>query len=340
MKFDLKNKDDIDKLLINYSILVFKLRNSRIKAKRAAIMEVYSVLKDFDVQFLPNSPLGDIKGIFSFAIYNIHLRNIEKPLSRLGYSKKVYILDFSNLNMENKTDLKSINPLYWKNKRFSIYNFYEVDDKLLEESQVHNRSFSILDSKLKVKEIIGYRGNGTEIGRRALPVEDSRFMINISMPNEKDTILDPFAGAGGIIYEAKNYHKNLTVISSDIDKVISPGLEKISDVHYISDVKLLDLEDKKIDRIITEVPFSNNANKDILVGIEKLVENLTEFGRLVVMCKSTQNEMLNKKLIELGMIKYFESNINRKGTDVVIIAYSKINCDEDIKFFKSLDTIC
>ncbi len=333
------NKNDLNNLLKNNVVLVFKIRNSRIKVKKVAIMEVYSLLKDLGSTFLSNGPLGDIKGIFSFMINEKKLEESKLALSKLGYTNKVYLLNFNNESMVNETDLKSINELIWKKKKFSIYNFLEIDEEIFKNSQVHNRVFYIYDENHNVKKIKGYRGDGTDTGKRALPVEDARLMLNISMIKENDTVLDPFAGAGGIVYEARNYYKKLNIISADIDEIISPGLQRISDKHIISDIRDLYFKNESVDRIVTEVPFSINSINHILIGLINLKFILKENGSLVLMVSDKQKETIEDKLKELKMNKYFESNINRKGTDVWILAYSKSYFEKDYLFYKSLDLI-
>ena len=53
-------------------------------------------------------------------------------------------------------------------------------------------------------------------------MEDARCLINLALPSKIRTMVDPFAGAGGIVYQAKYMDKNIEVFSVDTDKTLEP----------------------------------------------------------------------------------------------------------------------
>jgi len=76
---------NIDKYLKKYFVLVCSLRNSRIKAKKIAIMEALCCLYPLQGIFIVNGPLGDVKGLISFFILKEYKDLLPNYLKNLGY---------------------------------------------------------------------------------------------------------------------------------------------------------------------------------------------------------------------------------------------------------------
>ena len=57
---------NIKNLISKNDVVCCKLRNSRIKSKQLAIMEMLLMNYDLDLRFIKNGPLGDVKGLVSF----------------------------------------------------------------------------------------------------------------------------------------------------------------------------------------------------------------------------------------------------------------------------------
>lgn len=314
--------NNIDKYIQNYAVLAFSLRNSRIKAKQLAIMEAYLVLLPLNGIFIKNGPLGNIKGVFSFFIPREYLDKMFSILPTIGYCNKFYLLDFHTNFPVNNSDISNINELVWKGRTFNINNFYFQDRKIYQEHSSNNRKFVILNQK-EEKEVYGYRGDGTELGRRALPVEDARCLVNLSLPCYTERLLDPFAGAGGIVYEAKYINKEIEVFSIDKDPVLAPGLEYYGSRHYIGNSANIDFDEEFFDAIVTEVPFSSKALDDIVQTIRNISSSLKKDGRIVMMCSIKQSPVIRKVIGETGFYEYVFQEVNRKGTNVAIMAWCK-----------------
>jgi hypothetical protein len=304
----------------NY-VLVCKLRNSRVKAKQIAIAEMFCALYQFGIQFIVNGPLGDIKGLISFFVQKNVINDISALLASIGYSDRFYLLDFEN-DFTNNSDLISINPLEWKKKPFGIRLLYRQDRTLYEKQSPHNKTFQILSADGTVKEVTGYRGNGTDLGRRALPVEDSRCLINLAVPSLTKKILEPFSGAGGIVHIAKNTNPLCAVTSVDIDPVLRPGLAFLGAEHYTGDASTISF-DKQFDAIITETPFDARSTRTVADSIINTARYLCENGRISLMCASHQRALIVEAIESLKMYIYVLNPLNRKGTDVVILCAAK-----------------
>jgi len=321
-------KNNIDNLLSQYNVIACKLRNSRIKVKQTAVLEIIFSQYENNILFILNGPLGDIKGVISFFCPKTKLESFKEKLPGIGYCDKFFLLDFnveacvSEEPRKNQSDLNSINPLVWKGKKFSIDYFYIQDSKLYEEQSPHNREFKISGSDGGEKTVSGYRGDGSETGRRSLPVEDARCMVNLSLPWKNKRIIDPFAGAGGIIFAFKFITESF-ITSIDIDPVLKPGLEFLSDRHYVMDAKDASFPENSFDSIITEVPFSYNVVNDIIIALSKIIKSLSDDGILVIMCKINQKQRIYESLINSEIYLLFNQMINRKGIDVEISVWCK-----------------
>lgn len=331
-------KNNINEIVDNYYLYLFKIRNSRIKAKSLAIMEAFSLLIDLECLVVKSTPMGDIKGLFCIAVEKKYSKQVESRLHKLGYSNSVMLLNFDNASMQNNSDLKSINDLIIKGKVFDVIKLYSEDAKIFSDEAPDRRKFLLKAITGEIKEIKGYRGDGTETGKRALPVEDCRLLVNLASLNSNQSLLDPFAGGGGIIYQARKTTKNL--FSNDIDFKLEEGLKNYGAIHTTLDVDDLVFEDNSIDAIVTEVPFSKTCNEKILSFFNKSYNYLKDNGKLIVMYSREQSQFINRYLTS-KFLKYMEFELNRKGTEVTISAYTKSNEDYVIlnETFNQIKTI-
>jgi len=314
---------NMDEYLEKYFVLLCSIRNSRIKAKKIAIMELLCCLYPLQGIFITNGPLGDMKGLISFFILKEYKDQLPDYLKNLGYSNKFYILDFDNPDLESADEFSSIDPLIWKKRRFSVHLFYEQSEEVYQQQSSHNRHFKIIGLDKTVKDVCGYRGDGSEKGRRALPVEDARCLVNLALPSKIKTMIDPFAGAGGIVYQAKYIDPNIEVFSVDIDRVLEPGLTYFGSKHYVANSAEIDLGTQTFDAVVTEVPFTPDALGDICGTLINLDKYLRQSGRVVLMISKDQQDAVEKCVKELNWFIVLSHLVNRKGTDVVIMVCVK-----------------
>ena len=314
---------NVKEIIVDHNVICCKLRNSRIKSKQLAIMEMLMMNYDLGLQFIKNGPLGDAKGIVSFLISKDKMDFLTERLNRIGYLNEFYLLDFESEISENKTNIETINPLVWKGLNYSIETIYKQDEEVYEQQSPHNRTFKIVSYNGEEKILSGYRGNGTDMGRRALPVEDARCLVNLSIPFNESKVLEPFAGGGGIIYMYKYINPDIDITSIDIDETLKPGLEYYGSKHIVDSSANVHLSES-YDAIVTEVPFSDNATESVVKAIKNIYANLDEKGIVVLMCGAQQNQDIANCLKEdLNSNLLFTKELNRKGTDVVIQVWTK-----------------
>ena len=138
------NKQNIDNCLEKHNVVVCKLRNSRVKAKQMAILEMLFGMSDCNIMFISNGPLGDVKGIFSVLIPHEKLNEFSEKLYGVGYCETFYILDFNDIDKKNSTDIISINDLIWKGKPFAVELLYKQDKSVFNAQMPNNRLFKII----------------------------------------------------------------------------------------------------------------------------------------------------------------------------------------------------
>ncbi len=306
-----------------YDVLICQMRTSRNKAKQLAVLEMSTVLSEADGIFIQNGPLGDVKGLFSFFIKKNCNHRLKQILRTTGYCNKFYMLDFTLQNPDIADDIKSMNPLIWKGLKFNIIHFYLQSEEEYKEKSSHNRVFAIYQSDNTVKYVRGYRGDGSEAGRRGLPLEDARLMVNLAEPYRIKKLLDPFAGGGGIIHAARDINNTLYRISIDIDRTLEPGLRIYSDKHYICDSREADILEKPVDAIVTEVPFSANYSETIIQVFYHLSEAVSESGKILCMCHIDQFPAIKAAWLHMGYYLLIGKEVNRKGTPVVVSLLSR-----------------
>ena len=129
------------------------------------------------------------------------------------------------------------------------------------------REFLFETSDREVRAIRGYRGSPGSLTRRALPVPDARLLVNLVARGSPGVLLDPFAGAGGIVIEA--LEAGWRVISADADPAVRHGLAWLGAAHVVADARRLPLADDSVDAVATEPPYHRGVG-DLVA--EALVE--------------------------------------------------------------------
>lgn len=341
MKYVKVSKRDIDEYIEKYDLLVCRLRTSRNKAKQLAILEMSSCLMPVEGVFVFNGPLGDVKGVISFFVKKGEEQKLLKILKTVGYCDRFYILDFS-LELPGATkEIPSVNEYYWKGRPFNVIPFYKESKNHYLAQSISNRIFAIYQNDNTVKYVKGYRGDSREAGRRGLPLEDTRMLVNLVKPHSINTFLDPFAGSGGIVYTAKSINPSLYVMSADIDRILEPGLSMYSDKHYTCDARELDLNDNKVDAIVTEIPFSKNYTHVAIQAFYNLIPCLAEQGKLLCMCHADQTKELVNAMQDSGLSLVIDKAVNRKGTPVNILLWAKSRnfYENYMYYFQMLKTV-
>lgn len=325
---------NIARYLVNKKTLICSVRNSRSKCKQLAALELLQLLSGFAPLFITNGPLSDVKGIISLFVTLEEKDEVLlcQRLAGAGYCDVFYLLDFANLTPEKGISLGSINPLVWKRRPFVIRELYRQDETEFYAQAADRRSFRLMCGDGIVRDVQGYRGDGKEMGRRALPTEDCRLLVNLGCCENTGCILDPFAGGGGIVYQARAIHKSIVVASNDIAPELAPGLEAYGAVHSIGSAEDYVAGLLRFDAIITEVPFAAAATAGVCRAFIHLTQFMNEHCRIALMCAPEQTTRIQKSLENAGCYCAEAFPLNRKGRDVeIVLAFRHAQDYEDFQ---------
>lgn len=302
------------------TILIFRIKTSRLKARNLALEEVKSFLSDVDnVEVVVGGPLSTEKGVIAaYLPKNFDVDILEPDFSRLGYIQQV------DLMVQESRESK--NTIKWKGFFYSLETIYEENKEEVRNQAPDKRRFLLPDPTGVLRYVNGYRGDGTETGKRALPVEDCKFMLNLSKIKRGQKVLDPFAGAGGIVFAAVN--AGLDVYSSDIDPKMQYGLRDFGSKHFVSDVQHLPFDNNFFDSIVTEAPFDKNVTNNVAEGLAEMQRVVKKSGYIVLMVADHQVEQIRQKAVSLGLDIYVDQPLDRKGTAVHIFGFKKKQLDE------------
>lgn len=326
------DKKEVSEYVKKRKIIVAIQRNSRGKCKQLAILELLQLLQRYSPQYLVNGPLGDVKHAISFGlVYSYEDRNrLIKQLDGAGYTYKFYELCFDE-SIDGNADIKSINPFIWKGCAFSVRNLFFQDETKFRNQAADKRDFKLLCGDGIVRTVKGYRGDGSEIGKRALAVEDCRVLMNLAVNENNEKFLDPFCGAGGIVYQVKNLYDDILVYSNDVAAELEPGLTEYGAFHKVGLAEEF-VSNVIFDSIATEIPFAESATNGVLKGFENIMKYISEECKIVIMVSEEQKDVIYKGLNSMNLYIGNVFNVNRKGTSVsIIIAFKNKNEQEKFK---------
>ena len=141
---------------------------------------------------------------------------------------------------------------------------------------------------------------------RGLSPLDAKFMFNISQldsHNElSNVILDPFAGFGGIVLEGRR--RGFSIVASDIDETLRPGLAEASDGKcVICDANHLPFPTTFFDAIVTEPSFHRIHRESTLTALSEIRRVLKPYGRMTLLISEDMYDAVTEILIRLsGML--------------------------------------
>ena len=301
--------------MLDKQILIFRIKLSRIKAREFALLEVKSFLNDIeDVEVVIGGPLSTEKGVIAaYLPADVDIDTLIQDFNKFGYIEKVEMMQ--RIQNANKNAIK------WKGQFYELETIYEEDKDTVRNQAPDKRPFLLPDPTGKLRYVNGYRGDGTDTGRRALPVEDCKMMLNISNVKPGQKILDPFGGGGGIVFAAKQYEAK--IYSSDIDPILQHGLRDYGSEHSVASIEKLPFEPGFFDAVVTEAPFDENVTPIVVKGMEEIVRVTTPKAHIVMMTGENQADAVRAKAQSLNLEAYIDQQIDRKGTPVHIFGWKK-----------------
>jgi hypothetical protein len=304
-------------------LLVCHLRAARRKARDAAVTEVLCLLRDLGAAPAKGGPLSDRPGVFWITLPGgVHDTAIAR-LPRLGYTAAVDVL--GPIPHQTAAGRASGGPageaVRWRGAWARLTRVYDHDPDVLREHAVDRRTFLLAGADGGVRAVRGYRGSSAPTSRRGLPVIDARLLVNLVFDPALGTLVDPFAGTGGVVIEA--IAGGWRCIGLDIDPALRVGLQTIGGRHCVADARALPLGRHCIDAVATEPPYDQQADAGVCAALGELYVALRAGGRMAMLCAARQAPLLRREATVLGLVPYLDTPINRKGTEVAALAWQR-----------------
>jgi hypothetical protein len=294
---------------------VLRLRRSRLRAREAAVAEVVAMLRDLGAHSTAGGPLSEVGGVAWVALPAGNLAEATRRLSRLGYSGAVDLV-----RPPEAVPAESRSPsVRWRRVDFSLVRAYEESDERLRASAPDRRTFLLECGDGVVRPIAGYRGGRGPLEHRALPVEDARLLVNLVADPARGSLLDPFAGAGGVVIEAR--HAGWTVVSLDLDPALRFGLGELSNLHVVADATALPFATASVDAVAAEPPHHPSALGVVTAAIGEIGRVLKVGGRAAVLVASHQAGAVRRAAGDAGLSPELDTPVDRKGTDVCCLCW-------------------
>jgi hypothetical protein len=272
---------------------------------------------------LPGGPLSEQGGLFWIALPQTHVAAEVLRLPRLGYTVAVDSVQPHHQGMYATAAgaLDGNQLIRWQRRPHRLVRLYEEDPDLARALALDRRTFLYETSRGEVRAVTGYRGSSKPLSRRGLPVYDAKMLVNIAFDPGLGVLLDPFAGAGGIVAAA--IASGWQAVSGDVDPALRHGLLAMGAEHHVCDARALPLASESVDAVATEPPYADEAAGMLSAALDEMHRVLKPGGMLAMLCAAWQAEALRDRASALGLRSYLDAAVNRKGLDVVVLAWEK-----------------
>jgi hypothetical protein len=304
-------------LAADETALVLHLRPSRRRAPAAAVAEVATLLEDLGGRPLAGGPLSEMAGVAWVAVGPAPAAAIAGRVARLGYTgavdRVVPVADVDGDPAAAGTVVR------WRRSDVVLVPVHADPDDELRAEAPHRRSFLLECGDGVVRRIAGYRGGRGPLEHRALPPADARLLVNlVGRPGEDEVLLDPFAGAGGVVLQAAP--AGWVAVSADADPALRYGLAELTGGrHLVADAATLPLDSGSVDGIATEPPYHDRATRSVVAAVAEAGRVLRVGGRLAMLVAAFQAPAVRAAADRAGLALDLDVAIDRKGTDVTCL---------------------
>jgi SAM-dependent methyltransferase len=304
------------------AVLVLHLRASRRRARAAAVAEALGLLEDLEPAAPGGGPLSELGGTAWVTVPRRHLKPALARLGRLGYSDAVDLVEPGEGAGEGAqaAQARGAPAIRWRRRWWRAVRVHQADEAALRERAPDRRPFLLECGDGQVREVRGYRGSGADGARRALPVPDARMLVNLAGP-PCGTLLDPFAGAGGIALEARE--AGWAVVTADLDPVLRFGLAALGALHLVADARRLPLLPGSVDAVAGEPPYDPDARELPAEVLPELARVLRMGGHLALLVTPEQAAPARQAAAAAGLAPGLDTPIDRKGLDVVALSWTR-----------------
>jgi len=280
-------------------------------------MEMVCLLRGLEAVPASGGPLSEESGVFWVDVPEAALSEAELLFARLGYTCAVDIPVLTQRQPSGKAE-----SVRWRGRHYKLRRIYEEDEDAYRSQAPDSSEFLLARGDGSTRLVLGYRGSSQPGERRGLPVCDARLLVNLVSPTGGEgTLLDPFAGAGGIVRHA--IAAGLDTASSDVAAGLAPGLTNLGSRHRVADARQLPFPDGSFDAIATEPPFDRAYAGIVGEAIHELARVLKPSGRMSMLCAQWQSEEASRTAERSCLKTLLRSQIDRKGLDCVVLSWEK-----------------
>jgi SAM-dependent methyltransferase len=299
--------------------LILRLSEGRRRALGAARTETLSLLHDFQPELPEGGPFGEIGGLFWLRLGQ-PCADLRGLLPRLGYAAAAFELTPlssppAGVPSSRQTELDLPPAVRWRGAWYRCEERWRRDEEEERAAAPDRRPFLLPTADGLIRTVHGYRGD-----RRAFPPADARLTVNLSLTPGCARLLDPFAGAGGILLAAKAHA--LQVLSADIDPFVRFGLAALSGFHAVADARRLPLATGCVDAIASEPPYAPELLGAVIESLPELARVLRPGGRLSLFCSEIQAELLATATQAPLQLRH-QFRIDRKGTPCTALVWDR-----------------
>jgi hypothetical protein len=289
------------------------------------VLEALCLLEGLGATAPPGGPLSEQSGVFWIELPDAAEPAARDRLPRLGYSVAVDRL--TPVPERASPRGERLPRVRWRGGSYRIERLYEEDAEATRESAPDRREFLFEDRAGRVRSVRGYRGDGEATSRRGLPVCDARMLVNLVAwqqtfrPKVGGALLDPFAGAGGIVREALAC--GARVASVDVDPALRHGLAALGASHCVADARRLPFGGSTFDGAATEPPYHPEIEGVVRAGLRELARVVRAEGRIAMLCAAGHAPGLRQEADALGLRARLDSPIDRKGLGVIALMWER-----------------
>jgi hypothetical protein len=295
--------------------MVLYLRRARSRARTVAAAEAAALMRGLGASIARGGPLAEQRGIAWLRVPESNVSLACARLRRLGYCEAVDLVRSPADAPANASRVR------WKRSECALVAVYREPDDSLRAAAPDRREFLLECEDGVVRTVTGYRGGSGALAHRALPVVDARMLVNLVFAPSRGTLLDPFAGAGGIAIEARA--SGWKAISLDNDAAVRYGLRQLADGHAVASASAMPLASESIDAIASEPPYHPSALGAIVASITEIARVLRPSARASLLITNTQAPAVRNAAQAAGLRRELEERFDRKGTGVVCLCWEK-----------------
>lgn len=284
--------------------------------------EVVALLRDLGGHGLRGGPLSEITGVAWVGFDIDEVSKAVERLQRLGYTQAVELVWPAD---DAHDPEHAFARTRWKRREVALIPVYSEPDHVMRRGAPDRRSFLLECGDGVVRRIRGYRGGPGELEHRALPVEDARLLVNLVSKPGGGRLLDPFAGVGGVLVEARR--SGWTTWSLDLDRTLRYGLAELADLHVVGNAAALPFATSSVDAVATEPPYHPSALKVVCASLAEIARVLRAGGRAALLVGAAQAPAVREAGKLVGLTVELDTAINRKGTEVTCFCWVRKRSD-------------